>query len=168
MSSASARSAARFAHVSLIAEDWRRLADFYRDVFGCIPIPPERDLQGTWLDRATGISGARIRGIHLRLPGFDNAGPTLEIFEYAPSCERTPKVLNELGFAHVAFAVEDVRAAIHAVLEGGGSLVGELTERAIPGAGTITFQYVADPEGNAIEIQRWSLAAPSRRAAGSL
>lgn len=57
-----------FAHINLIAKDWKKLAYFYETVFGCIPVPPIRDLSGEWLDRATGIKNAHIRGIHLRLP----------------------------------------------------------------------------------------------------
>ena len=34
---------ARFGHVNVIARDWRRLADFYAEVFGCELVPPERD-----------------------------------------------------------------------------------------------------------------------------
>ena len=34
---------ARYAHTNLIARDWRRLSDFYVRVFGCVPVPPERD-----------------------------------------------------------------------------------------------------------------------------
>ena len=45
-------------------------------------MPPERDLSGDWLDEATGIDASRIRGVHLRLPGFGTDGPTLELFEY--------------------------------------------------------------------------------------
>jgi hypothetical protein len=33
---------ARFAHTNLVADDWRQLASFYEEVFGCIPLPPER------------------------------------------------------------------------------------------------------------------------------
>jgi hypothetical protein len=29
-------------------------------------------------------------------------------------------------------------------------------EREISGAGLLVFQYVADPEGNTVEIQSWS------------
>jgi predicted enzyme related to lactoylglutathione lyase len=72
----------KYAHANLVAKDWRRLAAFYREVFGCVPVPPERDLSGDWLDKLTGIRGAHISGIHLRLPGFGNDGPTLEIFQY--------------------------------------------------------------------------------------
>jgi hypothetical protein len=37
---------AKYVHTNLIAEDWRALAGFYQEVFGCIPVPPERDFQG--------------------------------------------------------------------------------------------------------------------------
>jgi catechol 2,3-dioxygenase-like lactoylglutathione lyase family enzyme len=72
----------KFTHVNLIARDWKRLAQFYQEVFGCTPVPPERNYSGVWLDRATGVDNARIEGVHLRLPGHGNQGPTLEIFQY--------------------------------------------------------------------------------------
>lgn len=150
----------RFAHVSVVARDWRRLARFYEDALGCVPVPPKRDLSGAWLDRATGIENAHIRGIHLRLPGLGEAGPTLEIFEYSPSAERRPGSLDVPGLAHVAFAVDDVEAATRRLVELGGSTIGERVEREIAGAGRITFQYARDPEGNAIELQRWTSASP--------
>jgi hypothetical protein len=34
--------------------------------------------------------------------------------------------------------------------------VGELVTVDIPEAGRITFAYVTDPEGNVIELQKWS------------
>ena len=74
--------ATRFAHANLVAKDWKRPSTFYQKVFGCTPIPPERHLPGEWLDRATGLAGARVSGIHLRLPGFGDDGPTLDIFQY--------------------------------------------------------------------------------------
>src|SRR5262249_55014086 len=68
---------ARYVHTNLIARDWRSLARFYQDVFGCIPVPPERDYSGAELDAGTGIPGARLQGAHLRLPGHGADGPTL-------------------------------------------------------------------------------------------
>ena len=147
---------ARFAHLNLVARDWRKLAGFYQRVFGCEPVPPERDLQGPWLERATGLAGARIRGMHLRLPGGGESGPTLEIFEYTPESAVADKPVNRPGFAHIAFAVEDVAAARDAVLAAGGAELGALTTVPVSGAGTITFVYLRDPEGNVLELQRLS------------
>jgi len=118
-----------------------------------VPIPPKRDLSGEWLDRATGLNEAHISGIHLRLPGYGDDGPTLELFQYGSMPEHPSVNPNTPGFSHIAFAVDDVPATIQAVFKYGGSAVGELTVRHVPGVGLLTFQYVADPEGNIIEIQ---------------
>jgi len=147
---------ARFTHTNIIAQDWKRLTAFYQQVFGCVPMPPERNLSGQWLEDATRVPGAQIRGVHLRLPGYSEAGPTLEIFQYNRQEERPQTAINRLGLAHIAFAVDDVPAARGAVIAAGGRAVGEIVSVEIPGAGQITFVYVADPEGNLIELQRWS------------
>ena len=145
----------RYAHTNLIAKDWVRLSAFYQAVFGCVPIPPERDLSGEWLDKATGVSGAHIAGVHLRLPGYGDDGPTLELFQYSAMPKHPAVHPNTPGFSHVAFSVDDVPTTVQAVFDHGGSAVGELIVRDIPGVGLLTFQYVADPEGNTIEVQNW-------------
>ena len=145
----------KYTHTNLIAKDYKRLSRFYQEVFGCVPVPPERDLSGQWLDKATGLQGARIQGVHLRLPGYGENGPTLEIFQYNQMPQHPPAAPNTPGFSHIAFAVEDVSEVAKKVLAHGGSEVGKLTVREIEGVGTITFQYLADPEGNIIEVQKW-------------
>jgi predicted enzyme related to lactoylglutathione lyase len=142
----------------LVAKDWQLLARFYEQVFGCMPVPPERDLSGQWLDDAVGIPGARIRGIHLRLPGHGDRGPTLEIFQYTPDEARTAIAANRPGFGHIAFAVEDVEATCKAVLAAGGGELGKVASVEVAGAGKISFAYITDPEGNIIEVQRWEKA----------
>jgi len=147
---------ARYVHTNLIAQDWKRLAQFYERVFGCTPVPPERELAGQWLEDGTGVPGAEIRGIHLRLPGYGDAGPTLEVFQYNRQEQRPETAINCPGFAHIAFAVDDVEAAKEAVLAAGGGTVGQVVSLEVPGAGTVTFVYLTDPEGNILELQRWS------------
>ena len=146
----------RFVHTNLIAEDWRRLVRFYERVFACTPVPPERALSGKWLEDGTGVREAEIRGMHLRLPGWGSEGPTLEILEYNHHEQRPETAANRPGLGHHAFAVDDVRAARERVIAAGGGVVGDVVTTEIPGAGTITFAYVTDPEGNIIELQRWS------------
>ena len=38
---------AKFVHTNLVAEDWRKLATFYEEVFGCVPVPPGKMPSGT-------------------------------------------------------------------------------------------------------------------------
>ena len=146
---------ARFVHTNVIARDWRRLSEFYQEIFGCKPVPPERKLSGQWLQKGTGVAGVEIRGVHLRLPGYGEEGPTLEIFQYNQQETGLEAAVNRPGFGHIAFVVEDVAAARDAVIAAGGGTVGELVTAEIPGAGNITFVYVTDPEGNVIELQKW-------------
>jgi len=147
---------ARFAHTNIVAQDWKRLAEFYQQVLGCAPVPPERNLSEPWVEDATGVPGAQVRGAHLRLPGYGEAGPTLEIFQYNRQEERPATAINRPGFAHIAFVVDDVQAARAAVIAAGGRDWGKIVSVEIPDAGSITFVYVTDPEGNIIELQRWS------------
>jgi len=118
---------ATYKHTNIISSDWTSLARFYQEVFGCIPVPPVRNLSGNWLDKGTGIKDARITGMLLRLPGF----------------------------GHMAFEAENVQDAVVEVLQNGGCKTGEIASAEIEGFGQITFVYVADPEGNIIELQGW-------------
>lgn len=146
----------RYAHTNIIARDWARLASFYEAVFGCTRVPPVRSQSGEWLEAGTGLPGARLEGVHLRLPGLGDAGPTLEIYSYASFEENLAPVANRLGFGHIAFEVDDVPGVLDEVIRYGGTSVGRVTQANVPGKGRITFVYAADPEGNLIELQQWS------------
>jgi predicted enzyme related to lactoylglutathione lyase len=146
---------AKYTHTNIVAQDWRKLADFYRRVFGCTPIGPERNLAGRWLEEGTGIAGAEIQGVHLLLPGHGEDGPTVEIFQYNHAADRPETAVNRPGFAHLAFAVEDVEAACQAVIAEGGARIGKTVSLDVPGKGRVTFAYLTDPEGNVLELQRW-------------
>ncbi len=111
---------ARYVHTNLIAGDWQKLARFYEDVFGCVRVPPERDLSGEWLERGSGVPRAHIRGAHLRLPGHGDDGPTIEIFSYDEVVPQSHPVANRAGYGHVAFAVDDVAHAMADVVAHGG------------------------------------------------
>jgi predicted enzyme related to lactoylglutathione lyase len=148
--------AAKYVHTNLIARDWRSLADFYQTVFGCTPVPPERDLKGESMEAGTGISGVHVCGMHMRLPGCGADGPTLEIFNYNQLGEREKPAVNQPGFGHLAFSVDDVAAARAAVIAAGGQAVGEVVTVQIASGAKVTWCYVTDPEGNILELQAWS------------
>ena len=93
----------RYVHTNIVAKDWRKLARFYTDVFGCKPKLPERDLKGSWLDALTSLEGAHIQGIHLLLPGTSERGATLEIFQYSSNIDNLGKEINTEGFGPYRF-----------------------------------------------------------------
>jgi predicted enzyme related to lactoylglutathione lyase len=147
---------ARYVHTNLIARDWRALAQFYQNCFGCVIVPPERDYSGPDLAAGTGIPEASLGGVHLRLPGYGSSGPTLEIFTYSSLGEAPATAVNRPGFGHIAFTVRSVADARREVLEAGGKAVGEIVSLTTSTGARVTWCYVADPEGNTIELQTWA------------
>jgi predicted enzyme related to lactoylglutathione lyase len=147
---------ARYVHTNLIAREWRTLAAFYESVFGCVPVPPERDYSGPAFDAGTGVKGARLTGMHLRMPGAGAGGPTLEIFTYSTLVDAPPPAVNQPGFSHICFAVDSVEEARAEFLANGGSTVGEVVTLTTSAGSKVTWCYVADPEGNIVELQRWT------------
>jgi predicted enzyme related to lactoylglutathione lyase len=146
---------ARYVHTNLIARDWRKLAAFYEGVFGCTPVPPERRYSGPELEAGTGVPGATLQGVHLRLPGGGESGPTLEIFSYSVEAEGSTPRVNRPGFGHIAFDVPSVASARQAVLAAGGRAVGEVVTLETSAGTRVTWCYVTDPEGNILELQSW-------------
>ena len=145
----------RHVHTNIVARDWKKLSDFYIHVFGCRVKPPVRKLSGEWLDQATGLSDAKLEGVHLLLPGHGDRGPTLEVFSYKDIHECEPVMANHTGFTHIAFEVEDVEKKFNDALNSGAIKLGQVAQKTIDGVGVLKFVYFRDPEGNIVEIQSW-------------
>ncbi len=145
----------RYAHTNIISQNWRALAAFYEDIFDCIPVPPERSQSSPWLAEGTGVKGAALEGVHLRLPGHGDNGPTLEIYQYRHMEDKPAPAANRQGIGHLAFAVDDVADILDKIMTSGGQALGKIVEAEVPGAGTICFVYATDPEGNILELQKW-------------
>lgn len=144
---------AKYVHTNLIAKDWQKLVDFYEQVFGCVKLEPKRKLSGEIFEQGTAVPNAKLEGMHLQLPGYNNQGPTLEIFQYSKYIEKDQPKANKLGFGHIAFEVNDLEQAITEVINNGGKKLSELTTLQIEAKGQISFIYVLDPEDNIIELQ---------------
>lgn len=147
---------ARYKHTNLIAADWRSLAKFYEQVFGCVIVPPERHLSGQWLEDGTAVKNASFSGAHLRLAGHGDDGPTLEIYQYSANEPKPPPAANRKGFGHIAFEVSDVQQGVADVIALGGAMLGQVVSHPVEGVGLLTFAYVTDPEGNIVELQSWT------------
>ena len=144
-------------HTNIVSHDPERLAEFYIDVFGCERNGPERNLHGDWIERGTGLKGAHITGVMLRLPGHGKTGPNLEIFRVEGSDPQAPGKVNRPGLMHICFEVDDARETLDRILIAGGRKQGEIVDSGvIPGVGRADFGYARDPDGNIVEIISWN------------
>lgn len=146
---------ARYVHTNLVARDWRRLARWYEEHLGCVPVPPERHYAGPELEAGTGVPGSTLEGVHLRLPGPGREHLTIEIYSYSVMADGPPPAVNRPGFGHLAFEVEAVADARAELLAAGGQAVGEVVTLATSTGQRVTWCYVTDPEGNILELQSW-------------
>src|SRR5439155_27274493 len=96
---------AKYVHTNLIARDWKRLVRFYCDVFGCERKGSERDLCAEWLDKVNAVRNAHVRGVHLRLPGYGEDGPTIECFSYVQVIEGDTPMSHMCGLVHIAYTL---------------------------------------------------------------
>jgi len=145
----------RFSHTNIISTDWKKLSNFYIQVFNCRIIPPLRKQEGKWLEIGTGVKNAKLEGVHLKLPGYKKNGPTLEIYQYHNIKKQESVLPNQRGFGHIAFEVDNIEEIIIKIETLGGSTFGKLTKREIVGVWLLTFIYVRDCDGNLIELQNW-------------
>src|SRR4051794_4874354 len=104
-----------YAGTNIIARDWKRLVNFYVEVFECTPVPPQRLLSGRWLEDGTGLENASLEGMHLRLPGSGMPALRSEIYSYAETLE-SPLPTNRCGFTHIALAADDVEQMLSKVI----------------------------------------------------
>lgn len=147
---------ARFVHINIVTKDIQKLIKFYEKVFGCKETDNKRELKGKWFEEATGIPKGKVKSTHLLMPGYDDNGPTMEIFEFDSVFTGNNKIINSSGLTHIAFLVDDVDNALSEVIAYGGSQLGEKVTTEIPSIGAITFVYAKDPDDNIIELQYWT------------
>jgi glyoxylase I family protein len=128
----------RLDHVGLSVGDLDVACEFYSRAFGFarqveFELPPHP-----------------IRGLMLR----HESGMRLELFERegsAPGLQgATPiEALATRGYGHFAFAAPDIDAVFARALEAGGRAVMEPAPSPEPG---VRFAFLADPEGNLVEL----------------
>lgn len=146
-----------FHHTNIVSHDPERLAKFYIDVFDCVRDGPDRNLQGDWIARGTGLAGAHITGLMLRLPGHGNPGPKLEIFKVAGADPVTPGRVTRPGLMHLCFQVDNAHEVLERILAAGGQRQGEIVDTGtVPGVGQADFGYARDPDGNIVELIAWN------------
>ncbi|WP_440982655.1 VOC family protein [Shinella sumterensis] len=141
----------RLAHINLVARNAETLAAFYVKVMGCVVFRELKTLSGEHVSRGNGLSNSEIRTIWLKFPQLER--PFLEIHEHKVTHHRNEPKVNEPGFGHLAFQMEDVGDTLFKIIEAGGAQIGQTTDFGTP-ANPYLIAYARDPEGNILELEQ--------------
>lgn len=101
-----------------------------------------------WVEKVTGVPGARIRVAHLH-----GHGHHMEFIEYVDGGREPASALPDRpGVGHVCLKVDDIQATLDAMLAAGGRRLGEMTEIRQPGMKPCVAGYLRDPNGIIVEL----------------
>lgn len=145
----------RLDHVNIVVTDMQRAEQFYGGVLG-LRRGFERLLEGEWIERVTGIPGARAHCIFYE----PESGGRIELLQYL-SPLGVPLPSNELpyspGVRHVAFEVDDLDELCARLQAAGVSLVSPPVEVPflVADAGRKRLCYFHDPEGVLLELAEY-------------
>ncbi|HEV7321640.1 MAG TPA: VOC family protein [Ensifer sp.] len=141
----------KLAHINLVARDAYALAAFYVNVLECECLREPRMLTGEKVGIGNGIANSEICSIWLKFPALDR--PFLEIHQHKVMHDRGQPRVNEPGFGHLSFQMEDIRAVLSEIIRAGGSQIGEITDFGTKDQ-PYFIAYARDPEGNILELEQ--------------
>lgn len=136
----------RMEHVGIVVEDLAAAKAFFVELG--LKLQGEVPVQGGWVDRVVGLEGVRVEVAMMETP--DGHG-RLELAKFhAPPGGAGDRhaPANTPGIRHVAFAVDDIDAAVAGMRAHGVELVGEVERY----KDSYRLCYVRGPEGIIVEL----------------
>ena len=135
----------RMEHVGIVVDDLEAATAFFVELG--LKLQGEGQVDGGWVDRVVGLEGVRVEYAMVETP--DGHGRLELVKFHSPSAHGDGHApANMLGIRHVAFAVDDIDAAVAAVRARGGELVGEVENY----EDIYRLCYVRGPEGIIVEL----------------
>ncbi len=133
-------------HVGIVVSDMSASLPFYRDLLEMEPWYDQTE-SGPYIDRVTGVKGARVRMVKLRAA----SGGSIELLQYLshPQAIASPRRACDIGANHVALQVSDLQA-LYGKLRGRGIRF-ESEPQASPD-GYAKVAYCRDSEGVIVEL----------------
>ena len=135
-------------HTSFTVSRLARSLAFFTEVLG-FRVPSHEPRDPAMIQALTGIEGADIDVAYLQAPGH-----ALELIEYKGPADRgrVDCRVCDIGAAHIAFDVEDVRAVVDLASQHGANLMGTTLEiTGGPNKGG-RVAYMRDPDGVTMEF----------------
>ena len=136
----------RMEHVGIVVDDLAAATAFFIELG--LKLQGEGPVEGGWVDRVVGLEGVRLEIAMVETPD-GHARLELTKFHAPPGRDgdgHTPA--NTPGIRHVAFAVDDIDAAVASLRARGAELVGEVERY----EDSYRLCYVRGPEGIIVEL----------------
>jgi catechol 2,3-dioxygenase-like lactoylglutathione lyase family enzyme len=133
-------------HVGIVVDDLAAAMAFFVELG--LELQGEGPVEGGWVDRVVGLEGVRAEIAMMETP--DGHG-RLELTKFhTPSGRGGDRhaPADTPGIRHVAFAVDDVDAAVAGLRAGGAELVGEVERY----EDIYRLCYIRGPEGIIVEL----------------
>jgi hypothetical protein len=121
------------------------------NVMKCESLREPKMVSGEKVSRGNGISNSEIYTIWLTFPELER--PFLEIHEHKVTHDRDQPRVNEPGFGHLSFQMEDISVVLAEIIQAGGAQIGEITDFGTPDK-PFLIAYARDPEGNVLELEQ--------------
>jgi catechol 2,3-dioxygenase-like lactoylglutathione lyase family enzyme len=136
----------RLEHVGIVVDDLAAATAFF--VALGLKLQGDGQVEGGWVDRVVGLDGVRVE--YAMVETSDGRGRLELVKFHSPSVRSGDRhaPANTLGIRHLAFAVDDIDAAVASVRARGGELVGEVESY----ADIYRLCYVRGPEGIIVEL----------------
>jgi catechol 2,3-dioxygenase-like lactoylglutathione lyase family enzyme len=136
----------RMDHVGIVVDDLAAATEFFVELG--LELLGEGSVEGRWVDRIVGLDGVRVDTAMVQAPDGNgrlelvkfHSPPTQDGNRHAPA--------NTPGIRHIAFAVEDIDAAVAGLRARGAELVGEVVRY----EDSYRLCYVRGPEGIIVEL----------------
>ena len=136
----------RMEHVGIMVDDLAAATAFFVELG--LKLQGEGPVEGCWVDRVVGLEGVRVDAAMMETP--DGHGRLELVNFHAPSGPGGDRhaPANTPGLRHLAFAVDDIDAAVASVRARGGELVDEVENY----EDVYRLCYVRGPEGIIVEL----------------
>ncbi len=136
----------RMEHVGIVVDDLGAATEFFAELG--LKLQGEGPVEGGWVDRVVGLEGVRAEIAMMETP--DGHGRLELVKFHAPSGRGGDRhaPANTPGIRHLAFAVDDIDAAVASLRARGAELVGDVERY----EDSYRLCYVRGPEGIIVEL----------------
>lgn len=140
---------ARIDHINIVVSDLAKATEFFSLLGFAQGLGAELD--ATFLEKLTGIAGARGRFVTMR---HDGSPTTIELLHFAAGSGADPQLgrADRIGLRHLAFAVTDIDAVVDRLRDAGVEFLSPIQTWEKTGKRLI---YLYGPDGILLELAEY-------------